>query len=68
MGVKIRIQANSRAEVEQAITYLTTRTNGICKFGKPRQGTNPKYEGRGLWAAYGELSEVIEPPKRGGVI
>ena len=65
--VKVRIQADSREEADQAIQFLTNATSGAVTMGKPREGTNPKYEGNQKWASYGELDlSVLQLRKRGG--
>jgi len=60
MAVKVRVQAETQAEAEEAIQYLETATKGRAKFGKPREGTNPKYAGNQKWSAYGELNDHIK--------
>lgn len=53
--VKLRIQAESKVDADEAIEYLVNMTSGAAKMGKPREGSNPKYEGQQKWMSYGEL-------------
>ena len=64
--VKIRIQGDNEQDAQDARRLLEIVTQGACKLMKPREGTNPKYEGRQKWAAYGEMEIerlliVVEP-------
>lgn len=66
--VKVRIQAGSKAEADLVrLKLLTAHPNLI--MAQPREGTNPKYEGRQKWAAYGDIifdddGGVPEKPRR----
>lgn len=51
--VKLRIQGDTEEEVTQARERLLKLLPG-CTFAKPREGINPRYEGRQKWACYGE--------------
>jgi hypothetical protein len=68
--VKVRITADIEVECELARQYLQEATKGTLKFQKPREGSNPKYEGQQKWFAYGEMvmtdvPPMPSPPKRG---
>lgn len=54
MKVKVRIQADNKGEAEWVrLKLLTAFPNMI--MAQPREGSNPKYEGRQKWAAYGDI-------------
>lgn len=55
MVVKVRLQADSEPEAQKALEVVEKALKGACRLYKPREGTNPKYEGNQKWAVYGEL-------------
>ena len=65
MVVKLRIQADTLEDCQDAIEYLVSVTAGAAKMGKPRQGTNPKYEGQQRYASYGELDLSKRKSRKG---
>lgn len=66
--VKLRIQADNESDCQEAIDKLSNVTQGAAKFGKPREGTNPRYAGSQKWSSYGEVDTNSIKPRRGGVI
>lgn len=53
MKVKVRIQGNEK-EVEKLRSILLDRCPELI-LGKPRRGTNPKYEPNQKYASYGDF-------------
>ena len=51
--VKIRLQADHKPELEQALTLFRQVFPGM-NFSKPRQGSNPKYQDNQKWFSYGQ--------------
>lgn len=58
MKVKVRLQSDGSLDGDQQIAkvreILLKRCPELC-LGKPRIGSNPKYEGRQKWASYGDF-------------
>lgn len=52
MKVKVRLQG-TKAEVEKLRKHFLKKHPQLI-LSKPREGTNPKYEGRQKWSAYGD--------------
>ena len=52
MKVRIRLQG-SEAEVNRLRNHML-KSHSQMILSKPREGTNPKYEGRQKWACYGD--------------
>ena len=50
--LKVRIQG-TKEEVEK-LRRIMLRTHAGLILGKPRKGTNPKYDGNQQWASYGD--------------
>jgi hypothetical protein len=51
---KIRIQCDNEQDAQDARRLIEVITQEGLKLQKPREGTNPKYEGRQKWASYGD--------------
>lgn len=53
MQIKIRIQGT-----EQEVTFMRNillKTHMNLILSKPREGTNPKYDGNQKWSCYGDF-------------
>ena len=49
--VRIRIQSRNKKDLER--NHLL-KSHSQMILSKPREGTNPKYEGRQAWSCYGD--------------
>lgn len=63
MKVKVRIQG-SEPEVEKLREILLERCPELI-LGKPRRGTNPKYEPNQKYASYGDFQFETVRKRRG---
>jgi len=61
--VKVRIQGDLK-EVTRLRKHLL-KTHPQLILGKPREGTNPKYQGRQKWSCYGDYKFGIVRMRRG---
>ena len=52
MKVKVRLQGNKK-DVEKLRKHLLKKCPQLI-LGKPREGTNPKYDGAQKWSSYGD--------------
>ena len=52
MKVKVRLQG-SKKDVEKLRKHLLKKCPQLI-LGKPREGTNPKYDGKQKWSSYGD--------------
>ena len=52
MKVKVRLQKNKK-DVEKLRKHLLKKCPQLI-LGKPREGTNPKYDGNQKWSSYGD--------------
>ena len=52
MKVRIRLQG-TKSEVDRLRKHLLKKHPQMI-LSKPREGTNPRYEGRQKWACYGD--------------
>ena len=62
--VKVRIQANTKAECEKLRRHFL-KLHPQLIMSKPREGTNPRYEGRQKWSAYGDYQFGKKRQRRG---
>ena len=51
--VKVRLQANTKEDCEKLRKHFLKKHPQMI-MSKPREGTNPKYEGRQKWSCYGD--------------
>jgi len=51
--VRIRIQSRNKKDLEKMRNHLLKKHPQMI-LSKPREGTNPKYEGRQAWSSYGD--------------
>jgi len=51
--VRIRLQSRNKADLER-IRKKFLKDHSQVILSKPREGTNPKYEGRQAWSCYGD--------------
>ncbi len=51
--VKIRLMSTSKSDVEKLRSHFL-RKHPQAILGKPREGSNPKYEGKQKWFVYGD--------------
>lgn len=61
--VKIRLQGTDPKELEKIRARLL-KANPDMILGKPRKGTNPKYEGNQKYACYGDFKPGIKRHRR----
>ena len=54
MKVKLRIQGENEKEVQRLRRLLLKRCPELI-LANPREGSNPKYQGKQKWAAYGDF-------------
>ena len=52
MKVKVRLQGN-KEDVERLRKHMLKHHPQLI-MSKPREGTNPKYDGRQKWSSYGD--------------
>ena len=52
MKVKVRLQG-SKKDVEKLRKHLLKKCPQLI-LSKPREGTNPKYDGKQKWSSYGD--------------
>ena len=65
LKIRVRIQSENVMDLAQLRQHLLEQHPGL-RLGKPREGTNPKYDGRQKWACYGDI--IIYPPDDRAVI
>jgi len=63
--VRVRLQSENVMDLALLRHHLLEQHPGL-RLGKPREGTNPKYDGRQKWACYGDL--ILYPQDPEGVI
>ena len=51
--VKVRLQANTKEDCDKLRKHFLKKHPQMI-MSKPREGTNPKYEGRQKWSCYGD--------------
>jgi len=51
--VRVRIQSRNKADLER-IRRKLLKDHPQMILSKPREGTNPKYDGRQAWSSYGD--------------
>lgn len=51
--VRIRIQSRNVKDLERMRKHLL-KSHPQMILSKPREGTNPRYEGRQAWSCYGD--------------
>ena len=61
--VKIRIQHENPATLEK-IRKRLLKANPDMIMGKPRKGSNPKYEGQQKYACYGDIKIGVKRNRR----
>ena len=63
MKVKVRLQG-TKAEVEKLRKHFL-KSHPQMIMSKPREGTNPRYEGNQKWACYGDYQFGVIRKRRG---
>ena len=62
MKVKVRLQG-SKEDVE-AVRAMMLKMHRDMILAKPREGTNPKYDGNQKWSSYGDITPGVIRKRR----
>jgi hypothetical protein len=54
--IEVRLKADNEEQAQQACAIVEKLLATLnCRMQRPRQGTNPKYEGNQRWMVYGDF-------------